>query len=75
MSDRKSVVLPAALALVLLGAYVGAYYTMVVPDKLARPYFRARSYASFTERARLFFTPIHWFDRHIIRREYWEWGP
>ena len=77
MSDRKStfVVLPAvATALVLLGAYVGAYYRMVeVPDM--RPFEGevAADYSWSHESVprnpsrswRRFFAPVHWLDRRI----------
>ena len=79
-AQKPGFVLPVAVTLaVLLGLYVGAYYTMVRPDDsyprpqgakpFALPYYAAPG-TMVTNRNypgdwNRFFSPIHWLDRRI----------
>lgn len=80
-----SVVLPAVVALVLLAAYVGAYYAMVRPDifeavnalegRGERPQFMPPRYVlarrNWTPLLRRPFAPAHWLDCHL-RPQVWK---
>lgn len=84
MSDRKAThfIVPAVVALVLLGLHVGAYYATVdvKVDTAWRRYGvvtveeatgTSPTYSVWHPWTRPFFAPVHWLDRRI-RPQFWE---
>ncbi|MCC7424970.1 MAG: hypothetical protein IT428_32260 [Planctomycetaceae bacterium] len=70
--------LPPILCLVLVGLYVGAYYSTVTPiweigevvyPRFHGPLINSADMSSW-QRWKMFFAPVHWLDRRI-RRFYW----
>src|SRR5690349_21137071 len=75
MSDNRqptSVVLPAVVALVLLGAYVGAYYSLTrpaafihdFPEEFQKP-LRPKTQFGRRDWLNVAFRPMWWVDRRI----------
>jgi hypothetical protein len=73
VTHNSSLILQVIALVVLLAAYVGAYYSTVVPMEVHRfgmaafygdPY-RARALGVLQESWQAFFGPIHWMDRRL----------
>ncbi|MCC7419117.1 MAG: hypothetical protein IT428_02435 [Planctomycetaceae bacterium] len=83
MPTRKPLAAPwiaAAVLLVLIGGYVGAYLYLF--ETIAFPADSSpEAWAAYRRRVRIranlesikpFFAPIHWIDRTVIRRDLWQ---